>query len=124
MFTTNSGDIADTGEIHLSGRVLHDGGGKIEEVGFFLSPRLRIDPMGPQTVRLPVLTQHDFSWQLDESPFPERLYIQAYAVNEAGMNMGAIKRMKVTGAPECLWWGVVRGKGRGLVCNPPWFGEF
>ena len=119
---TNSGEIAEKGEIHLSGRVLHDGGGKIEEVGFLLSPRLRIDPMGPETVRLPVHTQHDFSWQLDESPFPKRLYIQAYAVNEAGMNMGTIKRMKVP-EPPVLWWGKVEEREGGWL-QSPWFGDF
>jgi len=119
---TNLAEISESGEIQLSGRVLHDGGGKVEEVGFFLSPRLRIDPMGPETVRLPVHTEHDFYWLLDESPFPKRLYIQAYAINEAGMNSGTIKRIKIP-EPPMFWWGDVKEREGGWS-ESSWFGSF
>ncbi|MDG1137892.1 MAG: cadherin repeat domain-containing protein, partial [Opitutales bacterium] len=119
---TNLNEISDAGEIHLSGRVLHNGGGKLEEVGFFISSRLRIDPMGPETVRLPVHTEPDFSWHLHESPFPKRLYVQAYAINQAGMNVGTIKRLKIP-SPPILWWGKVEEREGGWL-QSPWFGDF
>ncbi len=121
---TEFGRILEFGEIELSGRILFDGGEEAEEVGFLLSPSLRIDPESPQTLRMPVSDREgeSFALRLPQSPYAERLYLQAYAVNSAGMTVGARKRIKIP-EPSSPWWGKTDSLPGGWLSSS-WFGSF
>ena len=62
-----------------------------------------------------------FSLTLPESPYPNRLYLQAYAVNEAGMGVGQRRRLKIRSSAK--WWGqATKSEGDWMESN--WFGAF
>jgi len=94
----------------------------LEETGFFISSSMRIDPFDPDTLRMPTDVGESFSLKLEKSPYSKRLYIQAYAMNEAGISLGARKRIKV---PEVSlnWWGIADQIEGGWL-HSPWFGTF
>ena len=123
IIQTEYPEILEDGSIRLSGRVLYDGGGNISEFGFLLSPTLRINRYAPDTPRIEANgTMDGFSLILPESPYPNRLYLQAYAVNEAGMGVGQRRRLKIPEAPA-KWWGqATKSEGDWLESN--WFGAF
>ena len=99
IIQTEYPEILEDGSIRLSGRVLYDGGGNISEL-VLLSPTLRINRYAPDTPRIEANgTMDGFSLILPESPYPNRLYLQAYAVNEAGMGVGQRRRLKIPEAP-------------------------
>ncbi len=93
---TEHPQILEDGRIQLSGRVLYDGGGTMSEFGFLLSPTLRIPLNSPDTLKLEANgTADSFTLIIPESPYPRRLYIQAYSTNEAGMGLGQRRRLKI-----------------------------
>ncbi len=120
---TDHPQILKDGRIQLSGRVLYDGGGTMSEFGFLLSPTLRIPLNSPDTLKLEANgTADSFTLIIPESPYPRRLYIQAYSTNEAGMGLGQRRRLKIP-EPPAKWWGkAMHGEGGWL--ESPWFGAF
>ena len=120
---TEHPQILEDGRIQLSGRVLYDGGGTMSEFGFLLSPTLRIPLNSPDTLKLEANgTADSFTLIIPESPYPRRLYIQAYSTNEAGMGVGQRRRLKIP-EPPATWWGAAL-HGEGGWLESPWFGAF
>ena len=107
----------------MSGRVLYDGGGNISEFGFLLAPTLRIKQHLPDTIRIEANgTVDGFTLIIPESPYPHRLYLQAYSINEAGMGVGQRRRLKIPEAPQEWWGDAIQAEGDWL--QSPWFGAF
>ena len=120
---TDHPQILKDGRIQLSGRVLYDGGGTMSEFGFLLSPTLRIPLNSPDTLKLEANgTADSFTLIIPESPYPRRLYIQAYSTNEAGMGLGQRRRLKIPEPPAKWWDEALHGEGGWL--ESPWFGAF
>ena len=120
---TDHPQMLDDGRIQLSGRVLYDGGGTMSEFGFLLSPTLRIPLNSPDTLKLEANgTADSFTLIIPESPYPRRLYVQAYSTNEAGMGLGQRRRLKIP-EPLANWWGEAM-QGEGGWLQSPWFGAF
>jgi surface protein len=120
---TDHPQMLDDGRIQLSGRVLYDDGGTMSEFGFLLSPTLHIPLNSPDTLKLEANgTADSFTLIIPESPYPRRLYVQAYSTNEAGMGLGQRRRLKIP-EPSVKWWGeAIQGEGGWL--QSPWFGAF
>ena len=123
IIQTDYPEILEDGSIRMSGRVLYDGGGNISEFGFLLAPTLRIKQHSPDTIRMEANgTVDGFTLIIPESPYPHRLYLQAYSMNEAGIGVGQRRRLKIPEAP-LEWWGdAIQAEGDWL--QSPWFGAF
>jgi len=123
IIQTEYPEILEDGSIRMSGRVLYDGGGNISEFGFLLAPTLRIKQHSPDTIRMEANgTVDGFTLIIPESPYPHRLYLQAYSMNEAGIGVGQRRRLKIPEAP-LEWWGdAIQAEGDWL--QSPWFGAF
>ena len=123
IIQTEYPEIFDDGSIRLSGRVLYDGGGDISEFGFLLSPTLQINRYSPDITRMEANgTKDGFTLFLPQSPYPHRLYLQAYAVNDAGMGVGQRRRLKIPEAPAKWWGDATKLEGGWMESN--WFGTF
>jgi hypothetical protein len=95
----------------------------MSEFGFLLSPTLRIPLNSPDTLKLEANgTADSFTLIIPESPYPRRLYVQAYSTNEAGIGVGQCRRLKIP-EPPATWWGAAL-HGEGGWLESPWFGAF
>ena len=120
IIQTEYPEILEDGSIRLSGRVLYDGGEIFRNL--VSSPHLRINRYAPDTPESKRMEPWIGSVWSSRKSYPNRLYLQAYAVNEAGMGVGQRRRLKIPEAPA-KWWGqATKSEGDWMESN--WFGAF
>lgn len=113
----------ENGTYRFRGMILSDGGGKITEVGVLISQSIRfVDSIRFISSLKP--GQSQWAKRISKLEAGTRYYYRAYAQNEAGENVGSIKRLRT---PESVsptdWWNRSVTVGDGWM-RSDWLGSF
>ena len=123
IVNTLDGQIDANGSIYLSGNVLSNGLGKIDDFGFVISssPSLNRSESTVYWVR-GVGDPNRFTLKVTESPFLNAMYFRSWARNSAGYGIGQVKKVIIPEPPQ-FWWGDITEEPGGWKSSP-WFGTF
>ena len=123
IVNTHDGQMDANGSIYLSGNVLSNGLGKIDDFGFVISssPSLNRSESTVYWVR-GVGDPNRFTLKVTESPFLNAMYFRSWARNSAGYGIGQVKKVIIPEPPQ-FWWGDITEEPGGWKSSP-WFGTF
>jgi len=123
ILQTQPGVIDENGSIYLSGSVLADGRGRVDDFGFVISSGISIDPQKSKVYWVRgVGDPSTFKLKVTQSPFEPIMYFRAWAKNTAGYGIGPVKKVRIPEAPK-PWWGDVQERSGGWKTSA-WFGNF
>ena len=123
ILLTGEGVLLDDGSINLSGSVLRNGQGKINDFGFVLSSGISLDAEESTIYWVRGLGEpKEFILNVTQSPFDSTLYFRAWARNTAGYGVGSVKKIKIPEPPK-PWWGIV-DEHQGGWKTSDWFENF
>ncbi|MDC0646271.1 cadherin domain-containing protein, partial [Opitutales bacterium] len=123
ILQTQPGVIDENGSIYLSGSVLADGKGRVDDFGFVISSGISIDPQKSKVYWVRGVGDISaFKLKVTQSPFEPIMYFRAWAKNTAGYGIGPVKKVRIPEAPK-PWWGEV-AEGAGGWLTSDWFGTF
>ena len=123
ILRTQRGVIDENGSIYLSGSVLADGKGRVDDFGFVISSGISIDPQKSKVYWVRGVGDISaFKLKVTQSPFEPIMYFRAWAKNTAGYGIGPVKKVRIPEAPK-PWWGDVQERSGGWKTSD-WFGDF
>ncbi|MDC3283745.1 cadherin domain-containing protein, partial [Opitutales bacterium] len=123
ILRTQRGVIDENGSIYLSGSVLADGKGRVDDFGFVISSGISIDPQKSKVYWVRGVGDISaFKLKVTQSPFEPIMYFRAWAKNTAGYGIGPVKKVRIPEAPKPWWGEVAEGAGGWLASD--WFGTF
>ena len=123
ILRTQPGVIDENGSIYLSGSVLADGKGRVDDFGFVISSGISIDPQKSKVYWVRGVGDISaFKLKVTQSPFEPIMYFRAWAKNTAGYGIGPVKKVRIPEAPKPWWGEVAEGAGGWLASD--WFGTF
>ena len=123
ILQTQPGVIDENGSIYLSGSVLADGKGRVDDFGFVISSGISIDPQKSKVYWVRGVGDISaFKLKVTQSPFEPIMYFRAWAKNTAGYGIGPVKKVRIPEAPK-PWWGDVQERSGGWKTSD-WFGNF
>ena len=113
ILQTQPGVIDENGSIYLSGSVLADGKGRVDDFGFVISSGISIDPKKSKVYWVRGVGDISaFKLKVTQSPFEPIMYFRAWAKNTAGYGIGPVKKVRIPEAPK-PWWGDVQERSGG-----------
>jgi len=124
ILKTSGGYLDTNGSIVLSGQLLADGEGSIEDFGFVLSSRIQLSSPTEYDfwIRAGEGAPELFRLRVQDIPFEHVFYFRAWARNAAGYGLGPVKKVILKSEPG-IWWGNALELKGGWM-QSPWLGTF